>query len=245
MTLTELQTFPEAKPHDPPKKIADDLFVVCGTVHLLPVVLINRNMAVVRHEGELTLINCVRMDEAGLKALEALGEVRHVVRLGPFHGMDDEFYVNRYKTTFWSFEDGVTYTSPAVTHPLTEGGDLPFPNAKLFAFDHLKETEGALLLERGLGVLLTVDAVQSYSTPPHKPYANWLVRLLLKFVGFPDKTIIGPIWVKLLAKDKARLKGEFERLLKWEFDQLLSAHGTFVPSGAHKELTQAFDKMYG
>ena len=34
--------------------------------------------------------------------LEALGTVKHVLRLGPMHGRDDVFYVERYKPTFWS-----------------------------------------------------------------------------------------------------------------------------------------------
>jgi len=40
---------------------------------------------------QLTLINPVRRDEEGLRALEALGEIKHVLRLGPLHGMDDAF----------------------------------------------------------------------------------------------------------------------------------------------------------
>ena len=235
-------TFPDAQPHDPRKEIAKDLFVVCGSVRLKPVERINRNMAVVRYDGQLTLINAVRMTDDGLKALEALGDINHVLRLEPFHGMDDAFYVDRYNATFWSFTDGTTYAKPALTHPLVEGGELPFPDAKLFVFDYLKETEGAILLERGKGVLLTTDAVQSYSTAPHKPYTNWLVRLLLPLLGFPNKTIIRPIWLKMMATDQAGVKGEFERLLKLEFDQLLSAHSTFVETGAHRELTEAFDK---
>jgi hypothetical protein len=237
--------FPEALPHDPLKQLAEDLFVVYGSVQLLPIARISRNMAVVRHQGELTLINAVRMDEAGLQELDALGQVRHVLRLGPLHGIDDPFYVDRYNADFWSFEGGTTYTNPAIVHPLAEGGALPFPNARLFAFSHLKEPEGAILLQYPTGVLLTCDAVQSYSTPPHKPYTAWLTKRLLPLVGFPDKTIIGPIWVKMLAEDRDGIRSEFERLLDLDFDQLLSAHGTFLARNAHTELEQAFQKMFG
>jgi|GEM_PF-4802350 len=67
----------------------------------------------------------------------------------------------------------------------------------------------------------------------------------MPFTGFPNKTIIGPIWIKRFATDPAGLKSEFERLLTLEFDQLLSAHGTFVESGAHAEVEAAFADMYG
>ncbi len=237
-------SYPAALPHDPPLQITEDLFVVHGCVQLLPVARITRNMIVVRDQEQLTLINAVRMDEAGLRSLEELGEVSHVLRLGPLHGLDDRFYVDRYKANLWSFEGGTTYTTPAITHPLVDGGTLPFPNAKLFAFGHMTETEGTLLLERSTGVLITCDAIQSYSTPPHMPHTAWLTRLLLPFIGFPNETIIGPIWVKKMVKDRDGIKADFERLLSLDFDQLISAHGTFLAKNAHTELERAFKKMF-
>jgi len=102
-----------------------------------------------------------------------------------------------------------------------------------------------VLLERDTNVLLTCDSIQSYSTPPHMPHTAWLTRKLMPLIGFTNKTIIGPIWVKRFATDHAGLKSEFERLLKLDFDQLLSAHGTFVERGAHAEVEAAFEVMFG
>lgn len=238
-------TYPEVLPHDLPKQIAEDLFVVHGCVKPSAIARFTRNMAVVRDQGKLTLINPVRMNDEGLASLEELGEVAHVLRLGPMHGMDDAFYVDRYGAEFWSFEGGKTYTAPAISHALSEGGALPFTKASLFAFKHMKETEGAILLERSPSVLLTCDGIQSYATPPHTPHTNFLTRLLMPLIGFPKKTLIGPVWVKLLVKDREGIKAEFERLLTHEFDQLLAAHGTFLEKNAHAEVQQAFDKMFG
>jgi len=237
--------YPAPEPHDPPKEIGEDLFVVHGAVKMLPIMRITRNMTIVRNGTELTLIHPVRLNDEGLHQLDALGEVKHVLRLGPYHGMDDRFYVDHYKAKMWSFEGGTTYPEPKITNPLTAGGELPFPNAKLFAFDHVNQPEGVVLLEREATVLLTCDCIQSYSTPPHMPHTAWLTQKLMPFLGFTRKTIIGPIWVKRFAKDPAGLKSEFERLLALDFDQLLSAHGTFVEQGAHAEVEAAFEDMYG
>jgi len=236
--------YPTALPHDPIKQIAEDLFVVHGCVKANPLVRFTRNMTVVRDQGQLTLINPVRLNEKGLLALEALGQVAHVLRLGPMHGMDDPFYVDRYKAEFWSFEGGTTYTVPAITHALSEGGELPFANATLFAFKHLLEPEGAILLNRSAGVLLTCDAIQSYATFPHMPQTNWLGRRLLPLLGFNHKTLIGPLWMKLAVKDKMGIRAEFERLLTFDFDQLIAAHGTFLPENAHAEVEQAFANTF-
>ncbi len=57
----------------------------------------SRNMTIVRDGDVLTLINAVRLNEDGLRALDQLGQVKNVVKLGSFHGIDDAFYVDRYR----------------------------------------------------------------------------------------------------------------------------------------------------
>ncbi len=238
--------YSDALPHDLPKPIASDIFVVHGCVKPNAVVRFTRNMTIVRENGQLTLINPVRMNEAGLKALEQLGDVAHVLRLGSAHGMDDPFYVNRYKADFWSFEAGTTYTQPKITKVLTEGGPLPFTNAQLFAFKHTHEPEGAILLERtskrSQGLLLTCDAVQSYRDG--YPQTNWLARRLLPKMGFTQETLITKMWLKHAVTNQQGIQVEFKRLLTLDFDQLIGAHGTFVEQGAHEEVRRALDNKF-
>ena len=238
-------TFPAALPHDLPEEIAENVFLVKGCVKPNPVVRFTRNMVVIREGQSLTLINPVRMETPGLEALDKLGKVEHILRLGPMHGMDDPFYVDRYNPRFWSFTDHQTYTEPAVTDVLSADAQLPFSNASLFVFDHMKETEGAILLDIGPGLLITCDGIQSYATAPHTPHTNAFTRFMMPFIGFPKKTLIGPVWVKLLVEDVEGIKREFQRLMTLEFDQLIAAHGTFLSQGAKQEVQQAYDKMFG
>ena len=236
--------FPAALPHDHPKQIADNLFVVHGCVQPNRIARFTRNMAIIREGSQLTLINPVRMDEAGLNSLDKLGEVKHILRLGPFHGMDDPFYMDRYQAEFWSFEGGTTYTTPKIDRVLSEDGPLPFSNAKLVALKYMREPEGIILLEGSPGILLTCDCIQSYANPPYTPHTNLFSKILMPLIGFPRKTLIGPFWMKLLVEDQIKIKAEFERVLALNFDQLLSAHGTFVPQDAHAEVQRAFEKMF-
>ena len=235
---------PAATPVSPPIEVAPNLFAVYGSIRVNPLVRFTRTMAVVRHHSELTLISTVRLDDAGLAALDKLGEVKHVVRLGPLHGLDDPFYVDRYNARFWTFPGGTTYTRPTIAETLHEGGALPFADAQLFEFRGIKQPEGAILLKQGAGVLITVDAIQSYATYPFKPHTNLLARLLLPLMGFPNKTLVGPIWTKLMTDDKAALRAEFDRLMNLQFDQLLSAHGTFLPAGAHAAVAAAIEERF-
>jgi len=66
-------------------------------------------MTIVRQQSsdgsyELTLINTIRLDDKTLAQLSMLGEIKHVVRLGAFHRVDDAFYLQRNPTKCWIIE---------------------------------------------------------------------------------------------------------------------------------------------
>ena len=82
-------------PHGPVETIGENVFMVRGSIKMNPIVRITRNMAIVREGEELTLIDPVRVDDKTLADIDRLGTVRHVLRLGPFHGIDDPFYMDR------------------------------------------------------------------------------------------------------------------------------------------------------
>lgn len=233
-------SFAPVYPHGSPQQIADDVFVVRGSIKLNPLVRISRNMVVVRHAGELTLVNPVRMNDSGLAELDALGKVTHLLRLGAFHGIDDPFYMQRYHPTFWSQTGGTTYTEPNIDRELTAGCELPFPDAQFFAFEGTGQPEGAVVINTG-GILLTTDAIQHYGD---FSYCNLLARMMLPFLGFSKTTLIGPIWLKLMTPEGGSLKDNFTRLLALSFDSVIAAHGTFRASGAHEGVRLAVEKAF-
>jgi hypothetical protein len=233
--------YPPVYPHDPIEPIADDVFMVRGSIRLNALMRITRNMAIVRHGGELTLIDPIRLDAAGETQLRDLGEVKRILRVGPMHGVDDPYYVDTFKAEFWSQAGGTTYTQPPIDRELTQSTELPFPDAELFCFRGTKQPEAALLLKKGSGLLLTCDAIQHYGD---YRYNNLPARIVMPFIGFPKTTIIGPFWLKLMTPEGASLKAEFERLLQWDFDALLTAHGSFLRTGAHAAVTAALKKTF-
>ena len=103
------------------------------------------------------------------------------------------------------------------------------------------EADGALLLRRGAGLLLTCDAIQNYGDYSHN---NLLARLMMPLIGFRKTTVVGPMWVKMMTPEGGSLESEFRRLLTLEFDQLLSAHGTFLESGARAACERAVEYVY-
>jgi hypothetical protein len=230
-----------AYPHDPIEPIAEDVFMVRGSIRMNPLVRITRNMGIIRHGSELTLVNPIRLNDADEAQLRGLGEVKRILRLGSLHGVDDPYYVDTFKAELWSQAGGTAYPQPAIDRELTESTELPFPDAELFCFARTKQPESILLLKKSGGILLTCDAIQHYGDYRHN---NLPARLLLPWIGFPKTTLIGPIWLKMMTPEGGSLKSEFERLLRWEFDGLLSAHGSYLRSGAHGAVATALKRSF-
>ena len=212
--------FPAVEPHGALEPLFDDVWRVTGSVVMAPLVRISRNMVVLRRAGQLTLINAVRLDEAGLAALDALGEVRDVVRIG-VHAMDDAFYLDRYEATRWAMPGMAPLTEDLPNRVLGEDG-LPVEDAELFSFEGTKDPEGALLVGQDGGLLLTCDSVQHWEPMPFVSFAG---KVASKLMGFENPAQIGPPWRKRMTPAGGSLKADFDRMVQLPFRHLLGGHG--------------------
>ena len=229
-------------PHDPIEEIQPDVFMARGCIKLNALMTITRNMAIVRNAGELTLVDPIRLSAEEEQRLEALGDVKRIIRLGPFHGVDDPYYIDRYGAELWTPGVSEAHPEPKADVVYDESTPPPFPNARFFCIEGLAQPEAVLLLQRGGGLLLTCDAIQNYGD---YRFNNLIAKIMMPLIGFKKTTIVGPMWVKMMTPEGGSLEGEFRRLLaELEFDQLLSAHGTFLESGAHAACARAVDTIY-
>ncbi|MCP4810227.1 MAG: hypothetical protein GY913_24125 [Proteobacteria bacterium] len=224
-----MSDFPDVMAHGELTEEFPDIFWVQGTVRMAPGMLTPRNMVVLRHEGDLTLLNTVRLDEDGLAALDALGQVKHLVKLGS-HGMDDPFYLDRYGASRWGCP-GVT--SSSITHRLGEDV-FPVRWAEVFLFEQTLGGEGALLADRDGGVLLTCDAVQNW---PDTEGCSLLAKPITLAAGFTARSpVIGPPWRRAMTPKGGSLRGDFDRLAALSFEHVIGAHGKPLRGGAQAAL---------
>ncbi|MCU0919067.1 MAG: hypothetical protein MUF16_01825 [Burkholderiaceae bacterium] len=234
-------THAPAFPHDRIEPVADDVFVVRGSLRLNPLVRISRSMTVLRVGAELTLLNAIRLGPQGEAELRRLGRVVRIVTLGALHGLDDAWYQQQHGAEIWTRPGSRRYPPLPGFKLLGGAAPLPVPGTRLFTFDSAAQPESALLLERGGGLLVTADSVQHYGDyHQHSPFA----KMVMPFIGFPKTTLVGPIWLKEVTPRGGSLRGDFERLLQWRFDSLMSAHGSFLARGAHAAVAAAVRKAF-
>jgi|MEHZ01.4.fsa_nt_MEHZ011011141.1_4 hypothetical protein len=230
--------FPKAMKHGDLEEISPNVFFVTGSCSIrrpLPMKF-SRNMTVVREGNELTLINTVRLNDAGLEQLDALGQVKHVIRIAGFHGMDDPFYKDRYGAKVWSVD--AVYNSSFEPDPKPEdiyleadvvlSGEtiLPISSARIVAINSSVPKEALLLLERDGGILISGDCLQSWSETDQ--YFSFIGKKMMKKAGFIKAHNVGPAWLKFAKPDKTEMKN----ILNVEFQNLLPAHGKPVVGSA-------------
>ena len=243
MTSSQPIQFTPVWPHGEIQEILPDVFFVTGTnkVHHGGVdIQTSRNMTIVRNGSELTLINSVRLNEEGLKKLNQLGRVTHIVRIGAFHGRDDAFYRSRYPSAqLWGLK-GMTYENGLKSdRELTPGGEMPFPGCALFVFETSSLPEGILHIDRAGGVLISCDSIQNitatdqfYSPETAKSFHDQ---------GLVKSANISPIWL-----GATHAKGsDFGKLLKtMTFRHLITAHGKPLMNKAYEQITATFKRVF-
>lgn len=242
MDPANAQGFPPATRHGPLEEIFPDVFFVRGSLRANPLVSFGRNMVVLRDGEALTILNSVRLQPPGERALESLGEVRHVIRLGYFHGRDDAWYRQRYGAQFWAPRGSRAEPGPVPDRFVEAGGELPVPDATAFLFERAKHPEAAVLVERAGGILVTCDALQNHTD---RRYTSPAAALLMPLMGFRMRPMVGPLWLKVMTPPGGDLRPDFERLLELDFAHLVPAHGTVRRDDGHAAARQAVEAAFG
>jgi hypothetical protein len=235
---------PPAYKHGELRELFPGIHFVTGTVAMGPGIRISRNMTVVREGDALVVVNSVRLDDAGLKQLDALGDVTHVIRLAGFHGSDDAFYKERYGAKVWAIK-GQRYTtgfSGEGQEPYFEADaeidattPLPIGDAAVYTFGS-KPPEALLVLAREGGVVVSGDCLQHWHTTD--PYFSFFGGLMMRMMGFIKPHNIGPGWLKQAKPSADDLRG----VLELEFEHVLPAHGAPVVGGAKPAYRAALER---
>ena len=160
-----------------------------------------RTMTIVRSQrGELAVFSSIRVDDATLSQIRALGKIKAVVKVGGGHGRDDAWWVAQTGAEYWAhprFEaDRAVLKNAKIA---VDGAPGPFPSLTAFVFADLPvRPESAWLFNRegrGPNFLIVCDAMQSYASVPNEDVvlsnlsSNFLGKLVLYMMGFTVRCV--------------------------------------------------------
>lgn len=226
-----MPSFAPVLPHGSITEVLPDIFQVTGSIRFAPLLTITRNMTVVRQGKELTVLNSVRLDPEGEAELDKLGDVTHVVRVGAFHGLDDPYYVDRYKATLWG-PPGLQHGAGLTARDLTTAS-CPLEGAQVFLFEHAMQPESAIILERDGGVIIPCDSFQNWTSFKGCSILGGLMMRALDF----RPAVIGRPWLQRAGGP--HVHADFQKLLEVPFSHLLPAHGAVLRDDAKEGLRAA------
>lgn len=237
-----MSQYPDVTVHGDIQSLFDDVFFVQGSVMMAPSFRISRNMIIVREGHDLTLISGVRLNEDGLKALDKLGQVKHVIRLGAYHlgaqnGLDDAFYLDRYNAHHWLMEDMTSIVDIAKQKVLKDNAELPFRGAIFISYPSSNLPEGLILLERDKGILISADSLQNWLADEY--FSDNALAMMQK-MGFIRPANIGPEWLRHCEPNKA----DFDRVMRFDFNHLIPSHGQPIIDTAKDSFSQTINELF-
>jgi hypothetical protein len=236
-----MPTFPEQLPHGEIQEIFPDVFFIKGQSKFETqgnTAQFTRAMTIIRDSNRLTLVNSLRLNEEGLQALEGLGKVENIVRIGANHGRDDAFYCDRYNVPVWAL-NGTQHDRPVKTEAtLIAGNNGPVKDASVVVFGSIPAPEAVVFLNRSGGILISCDSLQNMIGPDE--FFDAQSTEMMKKAGFFRSGNIGPAWRARLQPDVS----DFERILALEFKHLLPSHGDPLLEDAHSVISQTVKDIY-
>jgi len=238
-------------PHGNIQKIFENVWFVQGQVKMptfLPMK-ITKSMAIIRNadSNELTIINAMPLSDTGLKELSNLGDIKNILRIGGFHGRDDNFYKESFGATVYALK-GHAYSKKFDKVPiapndgymqadvyLDESSELPIPNATLTLFKTSNPMEGVLNIHENGGILITGDSLQNFAGPDS--FFNLPAKIMMKKFGFFRPFNVGPGWVQF-AKPSLQ---DIRSILALDFQHVLPGHGDAVLGDAKEKFRPALE----
>jgi hypothetical protein len=218
-------TFPAALPHGPITQVVEGIYSVRSAFRMGPGVTISRTMTLVRVDDGLAVFNAARLSDAGHAELERMGPIKHLIKLSDSHGVDEPYFIDRYKPEVWTL-DGVTRiagTRRLDTDKLLPGGrSVALPGATGWR-------ECMYLAPHGGGTLIACDALQNHADSEGN---SFVARIITPLMGFKGGLIVAPMWRKYQKLSGAGVRTAFASTLALELANVITGHGPAIVGGA-------------
>ena len=191
--------------------------------------------------GSLWISSPVPVSFATLKAISELGDIRYLVSATPRH-------VWRLSTWHTLFPDAELWASRPTMFTLKKG-NLPISGYLTDKQDYAWSADFEQLVFKGNSLLSEVlffhkdsqtvlldDLVQRNPVMEGKTITN----LMFKFQGaqYPGGGV--PVDMKITFLNRNLARQSLEKLLSWDFDKLIIAHGACIQTGAKQYIERAF-----
>ena len=221
----------------PLRQLAENLWVADRpqAFYGLPV---GTRMTVIRLAGDRLLLHSPVALDAGLRAqLDAVGQVRYAVAPNRVHHLYAGQVAEHYPGARLWVGPGLDRKRPDLVFEAILGDVAPEEwrgeVEQVFFRGRPFENEVAFF-HRASRTLILCDLAFNFG--PHTAAPTRLLMKLLRSYGRLGPTTLDP-W---LIRDRRAARESLQRILAWDFDRVIVAHGDVLDSGGHEILRQGY-----
>jgi len=214
---------------------ADEVWVETRPARFLGLESGTRMTLVRLSSGGLFVHSPVALDAATRAAVDALGEVRAVVAPSVFHHLSVGQWMRAYPDAVFGACPGLEWKRTDLAFTCVVA-DEPRPEwsqdlAQVY-FSSRRENE-VVFFHRASRTMICSDALLNLSRHPSR-----MTRLVAKLMGNDGP---GRGWPeRLMIRDRGLARRQVERMLEWDIDKIVLAHGTLVERGGRDALRRAY-----
>jgi len=218
------------------KQIAEGLWVEARRLRFLGIETGTRMTVVRLADGGLFVHSPVSLDGETRKAVDALGPVKAVVAPSGFHHL----YVGEWMR---AYPDAIVCACPGLERKRGDLrwsrvlGDEPEPEwrgeIEQVFFGARKLESEVVFFHRASRTLICADAIFNLASHPSR-----LTRVVARLMGNrrPGATLLE----RLLIRDRAAAREQIDRMLAWNADRIVLAHGDLIETGGTEVLRRAY-----
>lgn len=210
--------------------VAEGIYCAESDMKMPGGVVLTTRMTVVRlSNGTLLVHSPIRIDDALAKEIDALGDVACIVAPNRWHHLFFGACAERYSKARTFAAPGLTEKIPTLRSDevLTDTA----PNAWANEFEQLV-VQGApkmsevVLFHKQSRTLIVSDLLFNVVRP-----ANFMTKVLTTLMGTRGKLAKSRGW-SMMMEDRAAFDASVRKVLAWDFDKLVMAHGDIVEKDA-------------
>ncbi len=215
---------------------ADNIFTETREMKFFGVETGTRMNVVRLGDGGLFVLSPVALTTETRSEIDALGEVRAVVAPSIFHHVFVGEWMAAYPKAVFAACPGLDWKRTDLAFGCVLG-DLPHPiwanDLEQVYFSARRENE-IDFFHRASGTLLVTDALLNLSTHPLQS-----TRFVAKLMA---NSAPGLGWMEpIMVRDRRLARRQVDRLLEWDCDRILLAHGAPVESDGNAVLRRAYE----
>lgn len=188
-------------------------------------------------DGSLILHSPIEISPSLRTEMDGLGAVRHVVSPNKLHHLYIDSAMNAYPDAILHLPPGLTEKRPDLAYgqALTnESATAWAGELKQIVVRGSKRMEEVVFFHPVSRTLLVADLCENFGA--HSPL---LTRIVAWVSRMYDRPRMPPDW-QVSFRNREALRSSFTRLLEWDFDRIILAHGALIQSGAKSVFQQEY-----